>query len=415
MPSLPYELLIGLRYTLIGRHDRFVSFVSLMSAAGIALGVAALVVIISVMSGFHQELRGRILSVASHLEVLSSAEDGFADWESVAATYLQHPEVLVAAPSIQEQGLFVNGKQTQGALVRGILPSLESSVSQIADFARDGDFTALRPGSYAVALGRRLAESLSVDVGDDVILIAPKGRLTAAGFYPRLRRLTVAAIFSSGLYQYDTGLAFMHIEDAKSIYRLSGATSIRLQLQDVMRAPLLRDSLNAKNPDVYLYDWTSSHGGLFRALVVEKRAMFIILTLIIAVAAFNIVSALVTMVRNKRGDIAILRAMGATSGAVARIFLIQGLLIGVVGTLAGIAIGIPFARNVGDIVHWLEDAFGQSFFPGSVYHLEKLPSIVSLDESLTVAAVALLLSLLATAYPAWYASRLRPADSLRYE
>lgn len=412
---LPYEILIGLRYTLTGKHDRFVSFVSLMSAAGIALGVAALVVIISVMSGFHKELRGRILSVASHLEALSPTDGGFADWKQLRDEYLRHPEVAAAAPGVHEQGLLINGKHSQGALVRGIFPALENDVSDLADYTQEGDLAALTAGSFAVALGKRLAKNLQVGLNDDVLLIAPKGRLTAAGFYPRLRRLKVAAIFSSGLYQYDNGLAFMHIEDAQSIYRLNGATSIRLQIRDVMRAPLLRSQLSAARPDIPLYDWTTSHGGLFRALVVEKRAMFIILTLIIAVAAFNIVSALVTMVRNKRGDIAILRAMGATSGAIARVFLVQGLLIGVVGTVAGVCIGVPVALNVGDIVQWLENAFGRSFFPGSVYHLEKLPSIVSAEETLLVAAVALLLSLLATAYPAWYGSRLRPADSLRYE
>ena len=414
---LGQEFRIGLRYALSGKHDRFVSFVSLMSAAGIALGVAALIIVLAVMGGFHQELRARILSVASHLEATANDEKGFSDWSAVAEQYGAHPEVVATAPQVQAQGLLVNGRQSQGALVRGILPQRERQVSRLAEYIKDGDLAALTSGSYAVALGEQLARRLRLGVGDDFILVSPQGgRLTAAGFYPRIRRLQVAAIFSSGLYQYDSGLAYLHLDDAKRLYRLQGPTSIRLQLGDLMRAPLLKDELAAESSEsAYLFDWTTSHGGLFRALVTERRVMTIILMLIIAVAAFNIVSALVTMVRNKRGDIAILRAFGASGGCIIRIFLFQGLIIGVVGVAVGVACGVPLAKNAGDIMNWMETWLNVALFPASVYHLDKLPSIVSLFDTLWVAGVALLLTLLAALYPAWQGGRIRPADALRYE
>ena len=416
MRNLSYEFRIGLRYALTGRNDRFVSFVSLMSVAGIALGVAALIIVLAVMNGFHQELRARILSVASHLEALSLNESGFSDWQSAATTYLAHPQIIAAAPNIQRQALLIAGNNTRGALVRGILPEEEIKVSQLADYMVDnGELSALTAGSYGVVLGDRLAQQLRVAPSDELLLLAPQGRLTAAGFYPRLRRLTVVGLFSSGLYQYDTGLAYIHLAAAEKIYRLSGPTSIRLSLTELLQAPVLRDELANTVDNVFLHDWTTSHGGLFRALVFEKKVMFIILTLIIAVAAFNIVSALVTMVRNKRGDIAILRAMGASGSGITRIFLIQGSLLGIVGTCIGVTTGIPLAIYAGDIVHSIENLVGKDLFPGSVYHLEKLPSIVSYSDSFLVAAIALLLSLAATAFPAWHGGRLRPADALRYE
>ena len=412
---LPYEWQIGWRYTLVGRQDRFVSFVTLMSATGIALGVAALIVVLSVMGGFHQELRGRILSVASHLEALAPPPQVFTDWRAVADAYLRHPSVIAAAPLAQKQALLIRGAQTQGVAVRGILPAAEQTVSDLHESVTAGDLSALRPGAFAAFLGARLARRLQAKVGDELTIVIPQGSVTAAGFYPRMRRLQVAGIFASGLYQYDSDLLFMHIDDAVALYKLGGITSLRLKLRDVLDAPAVRAELQSVRPEVRLYDWTTSHGGLFRAVQLERRVMFIILTMIIAVAAFNIVSALVTMVRGKRGNIAILRAVGATRGGIARVFLCQGMLIGVAGTLLGILLGLPLAYTVGDIVSWLEEVSGRALFPGSVYHLEKLPSIVNLSDVAAVAAVSLLLSLVATVYPAWYASRLNPADSLRYE
>lgn len=413
--NLPYELRIGMRYAIAGRRDRFVSFVSVMSALGIALGVAALVVVLSVMGGFHKELRARILSVASHLEAYAKDKEGFADWQEAGAAYLSHPDVLAAAPNIQEQGLLVNGEQVVGAQIRGVQPEREKEVSKIAEFIREGELSALTPGAYNVILGASLARNLRAKVGDELMLVAPRGQLGVTGFYPRMRRLQVAGIFSSGLYQFDQGLAYMDLGDVQTIYRKAGPTSVRLKLKDLMEAPRLAGELRAVRDDAYLYDWTTSHGGLFRVLVLEKRVMFVILTLIIAVAAFNIVSALVTMVRNKRGDIAILRAMGATGGGIARIFLFQGLFIGITGTALGIAAGYPLAKNAGDILNWVEELSGRTLFPVAVYHLDRLPSIFSADEAALVVGVAVLLSLLATVYPAWHAGRMRPADALRHE
>lgn len=413
--TLPYEIRIGLRYALTGRNDHFVSFISIVSIAGIALGVAALLVVLAVMNGFHQELRARILSVASHLEALAPDEKGFADWRRIAADYLEHPDVLFAAPNIQQQALLMADGRAQGALVRGILPDEEQQVSGLSGYATQGRLADLASGGYGIFLGQGLARRLGVSLGDKVTLLAPQGQLTAAGFFPRLRRMQVAGIFSSGLYQYDSGLSYIHLEDAQRIYRAQGPTSIRLALRELLEAPALRNELAGLHPEVFLHDWTSSHGGLFRALVFEKKVMFIILTLIIAVAAFNIVSALVTMVRNKRGDIAILRAMGASGGGIARIFLFQGAIIGVAGTAIGTAAGIPLAIHAGDIVHHVENLLGRDLFPGSVYQLDRLPSLVSLPDSLLVAGVAVLLSLIAAALPAWHSGRLRPADALRYE
>ncbi len=415
MRAVPFEVFVGLRYALAGGRDRFVSFVAALSALGIALGVAALIVVLAVMSGFQHELRGRILSVASHLEAVSSA-GGFADWRAVAGEYLRDARILAAAPSVQEQGLLVAGEVVKGALIRGVEPEDELQIGGVGAQMRRGDFGALRAGGFGIVLGARLAADLRRDIGDELIIVAPRGRLTAAGLLPRLRRVTVAGVFSAEVYQYDAGLAYIHIADAQKIYRTGGrVTSLRLKTSDIFAAPELREELSQLRDDVYLHDWTSSHGSLFRALALEKRVMFVILTLIIAVAAFNIVSALVTMTRNKRGDIAILRAMGAGGGAIARVFLLQGAIIGGVGVLGGVLAGIPLAINAGAIVAKLEEWFDSSLFPGDIYQLGGLPSRIVVSDVLTVAAVAFALSVLAAVWPAWRSGAASPADSLRYE
>lgn len=412
---MPFDIFVGLRYALSGRRDRFVSFVSMLSAAGIALGVAALLVVLSVMSGFQYELRTRILSVASHLEVVSIG-DGFDDWRAVADDYLSDNQIIAAAPSVQEQGLLVAGNIVKGALIRGILPKEESNVSAIQSQMQKGALSALRAGSYGIVLGARLAADLRKDVGDELILVAPRGRFTAAGLLPRLRRFTIVGIFSAQVHQYDAGLAYIHLADAQTIYRTAGRiTSVRLKTADIFDAPLLRERLATKRDDVYLHDWTSSHGSLFRALALEKRVMFVILTLIIAVAAFNIVSALVTMSRNKRGDIAILRAMGAGGGAITRIFLLQGALIGAVGTGVGVLAGLPLAVNAGRVVAALEAWFDSSLFPGDIYQLGGLPSRIIAADVLVVAAAAFVLSVMAAVIPAIKSGKQLPADSLRHE
>ena len=412
---MPFEFFVGLRYALSGRRDRFVSFVSLLSALGIALGVAALLVVLAVMSGFQHELRARILSVASHLEAVSTG-DGFKDWRAVAEDYLNDEQITAAAPSVQEQGLLVAGNIVKGALVRGIVPAEESKTSEIKSQMRRGELSSLQAGEYGIILGARLAAELRKDIGDNILLVAPRGRFTAAGLLPRLRRFNIVGVFASDVYQYDAGLAYIHLTDAQKVYRTNGrVTSVRMKTADIFAAPLLREKLSPLRDDVYLHDWTTSHGSLFRALALEKRVMFIILTLIIAVAAFNIVSALVTMSRNKRGDIAILRAMGAGGGAITRIFLLQGAMIGGAGTLAGVVFGLPLAANAGKIVGVLEKWFDSSLFPGDIYQLGGLPSRIIAADVLTVSAAAFLLSLAAAAWPAWRSGAQSPADSLRHE
>ena len=413
---MSYETFIGIRHTLAGRHDRFVSFVSLVSALGIALGVAALLVVLSVMTGFQNELRARILSVASHLEALAPG-DGISDWQTTAEELLAHPDALAAAPNISEQALLVRGQVVRGAAVKGILPEEEVKVSDLEKHTITGNPNLLRPGKFNLMLGEGLALRLGAQPGDSVMLVAPRGRLTAAGLLPRLRRFQVVAVFNSGVHQYDANLAYIHLDDARKIYRLpdGAVSSVRLKLRDILSAPRVRAELQKIRPDLVLHDWTSSHGNLFRALALEKRVMFVILALIIAVAAFNIVSALVTAVRNKRPDIAILRAMGASSGGVARIFLLQGMLIGCGGLLIGLAAGLPLAANAGAIVGLIEKMFGHALFPGDIYQLGELPSQIVATDVAVVCISAFVLSLAAAAYPAWRASRLSPAESLRHE
>ena len=399
-----------------GRHDRFVSFVSVLSMAGIALGVAALLTVLAVMSGFQTQLRERILSVASHMEAVGG-NTGLTDWRATADSYLEHPSVVAAAPNIQEQALLVSGDNARGALVHGVLPEREIDVNKVAQHLQSGELKDLSPGSFKIFLGSGLANKLRVTTGEHVMLMAPKGRLTAVGFLPRLRRFEVAGIFHADVHQFDSSLAYIHIQDAQKIYRMGDAvSSVRLRLDDIIRAPEIRNELTEKSlPGVLLVDWTTSHGTLFRALALEKRAMFVILTLIIMVAAFNIVSALVTMVRNKRGEIAILRAMGADGGGIMRIFLLQGMLIGGGGVVCGLAMGLPLAANAGAIVAWVEGLFGYSLFPGNVYQLGRLPSEILLGDVVVVAMMAFFTSLAAAVYPAWRSGRLSPAESLRHE
>ena len=411
-----FEIFIGLRFTLTGKHDRFVSFVSALSMLGIALGVAALLTVLAVMTGFQTQLRERILNVASHMEAVGAGK-GVANWQDAAKIFTAHPRVLAAAPNIQEQGLLANGGRAQGALVHGILPEYEPGVNEVGKYLRSGALEDLSPGGYKIFLGSVLADKLGATPGDKVMLLAPRGRLTAAGFLPRLRRFEVAGIFHAGVHQFDGALAYIHLQDAQRVYQLDDAvSSLRLKLDDIIDAPQLRAELGKiAPPNISLYDWTNSHGELFRALALEKRAMFVILTLIVMVASFNIVSALVTMVRNKRPEIAILRAMGADGGGIMRIFLLQGMLIGGGGVALGLAAGLPLAKNAGAIVAWAEEKFGHSLFPGNIYQLGRLPSEIILSDVLVVSATAFIIALAAAVYPAWRSGRLPPAESLRHE
>jgi lipoprotein-releasing system permease protein len=412
----PYELWIGLRYTRAKRRNHFISFISGVSMAGIALGVMALIVVLSVMNGFQDELRNRILGVASHMEI-SGPNNSLEDWPSLAAQVVKHPEVVGYAPYVSGQGLLSAGESTKGALIRGILPDRESQVTDLATHMKAGSLDNLKSGGFGLVLGRELASSLGVDMGDKVTVIVPQGVVTPAGMLPRLKQFTVVGIFAAGMFEYDSGLALMHIDDASKLYRLGDSVSgLRLKLADMERAPwVTRDMARTIKGEYYISDWTMSHENFFRAVQIEKRMMFVILLLIVAVAAFNIISTLVMAVTDKQPDIAILRTLGASPGSIMKIFMVQGSLIGIIGTVLGVVIGVILALNVETVVPFIERLFHIDLFPADVYYISKLPSKLVWSDVSTIAGVSLGLAFLATLYPSWSASRVQPAEALRYE
>ncbi|MEW5789541.1 MAG: lipoprotein-releasing ABC transporter permease subunit [Pseudomonadota bacterium] len=413
---LPYELLIGLRYTRAKRRNHFISFISVISMGGIALGVMALIVVLSVMNGFQEELRGRILGVASHMEITGPANE-LADWPGLAAQVAGHPEVRGMAPYVNGQALLAAGSETKGALVRGLLPGEEGKVAEFASHMKSGSLADLLPGEFNLVLGADLARALGVFPGDKVAVIAPQGVVTPAGMLPRIKQFTVTGLFRMGMYEYDAGLALIHLDDARKLYRLGDSVSgLRVKLADMDRAPwVLRDLAKSLRGDYYLSDWTMSHANFFQAVQIEKRMMFIILTLIVAVAAFNIISTLVMAVTDKQADIAILRTLGAKPASIMAVFMVQGSLIGVIGTLAGVVSGVLLALNVETVVPWIEKMLGMDLFPADVYYISELPSKLNWPDVWTIGGVALVLSFLATLYPSWRAARVQPAEALRYE
>jgi lipoprotein-releasing system permease protein len=411
-----FELFVGLRYTRAKRRNHFISFISVTSMLGIALGVAALIVVLSVMNGFQKELRNRILGVAAHVQIVGLGQP-LAAWEKVAKSAIGHPEVTAAAPYVMAQGLLSYRRSVQGSIVRGVLPEREDAVADIGRHMRSGRLTDLRPGEFNVVLGAELAMALGARTVDRVVLIAPQGQVTPAGILPRLRQFTVSGIFEVGMYEYDAGLAFIHLEDAQKLYRMDqGVTGVRLKLTELFAAPrVAQDLASSLGDEVYVTDWTRSHANFFRAVQIEKRVMFIILLLIVAVAAFNIVSTLVMAVTDKRADIAILRTLGAAPGDVMKIFIIQGALIGVIGTVAGVALGTLVAVNVDVIVPAIERAFSIQFLAKDVYYISDLPSDLQLRDVVAIALTSFALSLLATIYPSLRAAKTNPAEALRYE
>ena len=412
----PYELFVGLRYTRAKRRNHFISFISITSMLGVALGVAALIVVLSVMNGFQKELRTRILGVASHVQIMG-LDGKVSDWRKIAAEAQNHPEVIAAAPYITAQGLISHRGTVQGTLVRGVLPSAEAKVADVGQHMRSGSLDDLRPGRFGIVLGVDLAMSVGARVGDKIVLIAPQGQVTPAGILPRLKRFEVVGIFEVDMAEYDAGLAFMHLEDAQTLYRLEDKVSgVRLKLNDLFKAPLVaRDLMRTLSADVYATDWTRSHANFFRAVQIEKRVMFIILVLIVAVAAFNIVSTLVMAVTDKRADIAILRTLGAAPGEIMRIFIIQGALIGAVGMIAGVVGGVLLAANIEVVVPAIERVLGIQFLAKDVYYISDLPSDLHLQDVVVIGLTSFGLSLLATIYPSLRASRVNPAEALRYE
>jgi lipoprotein-releasing system permease protein len=412
----PYELYIGLRYTRAKRRNHFISFISLISMLGVALGVAALIVVLSVMNGFQDELRSRILGVAAHIEI-SGFDNTLGDWQKVSAESLKTPEVEAAAPYVMGQGLLAYDQAVQGAVVRGIVPTLENGVTDVGRKMRVGSLSALRPGEWGIVLGAELARTLAVGLGDKVTVITPQGQITPAGMVPRLKQFTVVGIFQVGMFEYDSGLALIDLQDAQKLFRTGDHVSgVRLKLDDLYRAPAVARNLSKTLVGDYdIRDWTQSHVNFFRAVQMEKRVMFIILLLIVAVAAFNIVSTLVMVVTDKQPDIAILRTLGASPASIMKIFMVQGAIIGFIGTGLGLLSGVVLALNIGTVVPFIENIVGMKFLSADVYQISELPSKLEWNDVWVIGLVALVLSWLATLYPSWRASRTNPAEALRYE
>jgi len=412
----PLEVFIGLRYTRAKRRNHFISFISLTSMLGIALGITALITVLSVMNGFQKELRERILGMTAHATV-SELDGRLADWEAVRDMAKQHPQVLGAAPYIRAEAMLTNASQVSGAILQGVLPEEERKVSDIAAMMISGELDELQAGGFGIILGRELAFILGVWRGDKVTVITPQANVTPAGIMPRLKRFDVVGIFEAGMYEYDRGIALIHVEDASRLFRLEGDVGgVRLKLQDMFQAPRVVKEIAQDLPGDYrIRDWTQEHANFFRAVQIEKTAMFVILTLIVAVAAFNIVSTLVMVVTDKQADIAILRTLGVTPAGIMGIFIVQGITIGLIGTLIGLVGGILLAVNVGPVVAFIEGLLGIKFLAPDVYFISDLPSEVVASDVVVIALVAFGLAALATLYPAWRASRTQPADALRYE
>ena len=413
----PYELFIGLRYTRAKKRNHFISFISMISMLGIALGVAALIIVLSVMNGFQKEIRARILGVTPHLEV-ASASGGIIEWQAIQQIVATHPEVQAAAPYITGQGMLSQNENVQGVMVRGILPEQENRLTQLSDKMKTGKLENLRAGEFGIVLGVDLARSLGARVGESILLITPQGQITPAGMVPRLKQFHVVGIFEIGMSPYDNALALIHMNDAQKLYRMGGSVSgISARLNDLDQARKVADQLEQNMPnDLYTSDWTRQNANYFSAVKMEKKMMFIILSLIVAVAAFNIVSTLVMAVTDKQADIAILRTLGAPPVSIMKIFMVQGIILGLIGMLLGVIFGTLIAVNVGAIVSFIEYLFGVQFLDKDVYFISGgLPSDLQRSDVLVVSILSFVISILATIYPSWRAAQIQPAEALRYE
>lgn len=412
----PYELFIGLRYTRAKRRNHFISFISLISMLGMALGVMALIVVLSVMNGFQKEIRARMLGASPHLEVV--ADGGrLNDWRPVLDKVAQHPQVSAAAPYVAGQGMLSFEQNVQGVMVRGIDPARETAITELANKIKAGALEDLRSGEFGIVLGTDLARALGVRLGERIMLIAPQGQITPAGMMPRLKQFRVVGIFEIGMAPYDNNLALINISDAQKLFQLGDAvTGISAKLRDIDLAPSVAHDLQTQlPPELFANDWTHQNSNYFRAVQMEKKMMFIILSLIVAVAAFNIVSTLVMAVTDKQADIAILRTLGASPRSIMKIFIVQGVVIGLIGTLLGSVGGIVLALNLDVVVPFIEHLFGVQFLAKDVYYINELPSDLRYHEVLLVSGISFLISLLATLYPSYRASKTQPAEALRYE
>ena len=413
----PFELLIGLRYTRAKRRNHFISFISLISMLGMALGVAALIVVLSVMNGFQKEIRARILGVAPHLQINGTEDNRLIDWQPVLQLAAKHLQVAAAAPFVAGQGMVSLNESVQGVMVRGILPQDESRVIELSDKMKAGSLQALQEGGFGIVLGSDLARALGAHLNDKVLLIAPQGQITPAGMMPRLKQFHVVGIFEVGMAPYDNSLALIHMGDAQKLYQMGSAVSgISARLRDLDLAPRVARELSRELPgNAQASDWTRQHANYFRAVQIEKKMMFIILSLIVAVAAFNIVSTLVMAVTDKQADIAILRTLGASPSSIMKIFIVQGALIGIIGSLLGVGGGILLALNIDTVVPFIERLIGTHFLTKDVYYISELPSDLHREDVLIVGCFSFIISLLATLYPSWRASKTQPAEALRYE
>ncbi len=412
----PVPLFVGLRYTRAKRRNHFISFISLISILGIALGVMALITVLSVMNGFEKELRERILGMASHAHV-TSFDSKLYNWKDVREEIASDPRVIGTAPQIEFEAMLNLGDKVSGALIRGIEPEEEKKVSDVHQHMVAGSLDDLKPGGFGIVLGKELAIALNVELGSKVTVVTPQANVTPAGFMPRFRRFTVVGVFSVGMYEYDRATAFVHIRDAAKLMKYGNAVgSIRLKLDDMFAARAVSaDLTRLLGPDYFVSDWTVQHENFFRAIKTEKRVMFFILLLIVTVAAFNIVSTLVMLVNDKRPDIAIMRTLGMSPSQVMGVFVVQGMLIGALGTLLGVVCGVALATNVDVIVPWLEQLFHTQFLAADVYYITELPSDLRIRDVIIIAIVSFMASALMTIYPAWQAARTSPAEALRYE
>ena len=416
----PYELQIGWRYTRAGRggrRNRFISFISGVSVLGIALGVAALIIVLSVMNGFQREVRDRMLSVIAHVELVSYQGQALPDWQATAQKARENPAVIGAAPFIATQALIARGDEMRGAIIRGISPTEEATITPLAaQLMKDGVLGRLQAGDWGIVLGAELARGLGVAEGDKITLVAPSGQVTPAGVVPRLKQFTVLGTFSAGHYEYDSGLALIHVDDAAKLVRVGGPTGVQLKLADVHAARAVAAQLaQSLGPELLVRDWTRTNANWYDAVQVEKRLMSIILTLIVAVAAFNLVSTLVMTVTDKQADIAILRTLGASPRSIMKIFMIQGALVGILGTACGVGGGVLIALNIDVIVPFIEYLLGVQFLSKDIYFISTVPSDLRWMDVSKIGVLAVILAFLATLYPSWWAARVKPAEALRYE
>lgn len=413
----PYELFIGLRYTRAKKRNHFISFISLISLMGITLGMTALITVMSVMNGFQKEVRTRILGVASHVQI-GSIHGNLSHWQQTAEEAVKHPFVEAAAPYVNAQGMLSHNQVVQGVVVRGILPTMEDKVADFGRMMASGKLDNLVPGEFGIVIGMELARSMGTFLGDKIVLISPQGQVTPAGILPRLKQFTVVGIFEAGHFEYDSGLVLIHMFDAQKLYRMDNndVSGVRLKLKDLFLAPQVVQELPGMlTIDSYISDWTKQHANYFRAIQIEKRMLSLILALIIAVAAFNIVSTLVMAVTDKESDIAILRTLGASPRSIMKIFIVQGTFIGVFGTILGVAGGMLLAYNVGEVVAFIESLFHVQFLSREIYYISTIPTDPQMADITTVAVTSFVLSLLATIYPSYRASKVNPAEALRYE